>query len=373
MRWLFFGLLAVHGLIHFMGVAKAFRVADLPQLTTPVTRAAGIGWLAAGLALLGTATLFILAPRLWWTVGLPAVLLSQLVISLSWRDAKFGTVANALVLAGVIYGFASQGPLSLRAEYRREVGRRLAQPSAPPPPTEADLAPLPAPVQRYLRLAGSLGQPRVHHFKATWRGRIRGKPDDPWMEFTAEQYNFVGEPSRFFFMEATRSGLPVDVYHAFVGESARMRVRLLSLLSIVDASGPELARAETVTLFNDLCVLAPAALVDPNIRWEPIDARAVRAHYAVGSNTIGALLSFNEAGELADFLSDDRLAASPDGTHFTRQRWTTPVREYRDFGPRRVATRGEGRWHPPEGEFAYFEAELLGLEVNAPSPGSTPQ
>lgn len=143
-----------------------------------------------------------------------------------------------------------------------------------------------------------------------------------------------------------------------------MRVRLLSLVPIVSARGAELTRAETVTLFNDLCLLAPSALLGPAIRWEAIDARSARGHYIVGANTISAVLSFNDAGELVNFVSDDRLAASSDGAQFIRQRWSTPVRDYRQFGPRRVSTRGEGRWHPPTGEFAYIDLELLDLRTN---------
>ena len=36
MRWIVAVLLAVHGLIHLMGFAKAFGYAELPQLTQPV-------------------------------------------------------------------------------------------------------------------------------------------------------------------------------------------------------------------------------------------------------------------------------------------------------------------------------------------------
>jgi hypothetical protein len=364
MRWVFFGLIVVHGLIHFMGFAKAFGLAALPQLTQPISKGMGLAWLAAGLAMLATALLLVLTPRTWWLAGLGAVLLSQIAIIASWSDAKVGTVVNVLVLAGAVYGFASQGPPSFRTEYRREVRERLSRTTSPPLVTETDLTPLPEPVQRYLRLAGVVGQPQVHHFKATWRGRIRAAPDDPWMSFTAEQYNFPGEPARFFLMDAKRSGLPVAVFHAFRSHSATMRVRLLSLVPLVDASGTQLDRAETVTLFNDLCLLAPAALIDSAIRWESIDGRSAQAHYAVGSNTISAVLAFNEAGELVDFVSDDRLAASPDGTQFTRRRWSTPVSAYRSFGPQRVSTRGEGRWHLPEGEFVYLEIELLDLHTN---------
>lgn len=369
MRWVFIALIVVHGLIHFLGFAKAFGFYDPPQLTEGISKRWGVAWLVAGAVMLVTAVLVADSWRAWWAVGLGAVVLSQIVIFSSWADAKFGTVANVLILAGILYGFASEGPPSFLAQYHRAVNERLGQPISPPLVTDTDLAPLPTTVERYLRQAGVVGQPRVHHFKARWRGRIRSGPDDPWMPFTAEQYNFPEEPARFFLMKARRSGLPVDVYHAFHRGSATMRVRLLSLVPIVEARGPEMDRTETVTLFNDICLLAPAELVDPALRWEPIDERSARAHYTVGSNAISAVLSFNEAGELVNFVSEDRLAASADGKEFSPRRWSTPIGTYRNFGPVRVFTRGEGRWHPPEGEFAYIEIELIGLELNGP-PGS---
>ena len=41
-----------------------------------------------------------------------------------------------------------------------------------------------------------------------------------------------------------------------------MRAKALSVATVVDASGPEMDRGETVTVFNDLVVLAPGAIVD---------------------------------------------------------------------------------------------------------------
>ena len=372
MRQVLVIVMVVHGLLHFIGVAKAFGLAELPQLTQSISRTQGLVWLLAGLSLLGSALLLASSSRLWWALGGAAVLMSQAVIIASWTDAKWGTVANVVVLMGVVYGFASQGPFSFRAQYDRAVSARAAERAQPPVVTEADLEPLPEPVRRYLRSVGAVGQPRVHHFTARWQGRIRAGPDDPWMSFTAEQYNVVDEPSRFFLMDARRGALPVDVLHVFENGRASMHVRLLSLVRIVHAEGPQMTRAETVTLFNDLCLLAPAALIDAAIEWEPIDRSSVRGRYTAGPNTVSAVLSFNQEGELVDFVSDDRLAASTDGGELTPQRWSTPVREYRRFGSRRASGRGEGWWHPVDGEpYAYIHVELLDLEVNN-RPGLDP-
>jgi hypothetical protein len=191
------------------------------------------------------------------------------------------------------------------------------------------------------------------------------------MEFTAEQHNFLGPPSRFFLMDATRGGLPVDVLHAYRGGTATMRVRLLSLVPMVDARGPEMDEAETVTVLNDLALFASGALLDPRIAWEPVDSVTARATLTVGAERVSATLHFDpESGELVDFVSDDRLAAGEDGTSFRPMRWSTPVEAYRELDGLRVPTRGVGLWHPEDGEpWAYFEGEVVELEVG---PALTP-
>jgi hypothetical protein len=222
-------------------------------------------------------------------------------------------------------------------------------------------------VRAYVRASGAVGQPQVVDFRANFRGRIRAGASEPWMEFVADQVSVYEQqtPSRLFFMDATMKHLPVDVLHRFVGEAATFRVRLLSAVTMADAKGPEMNRSETVTLFNDLCLLAPSQLIDPAIAWEVVDAQHVRAHYTRGHETVSAELVFDATtGDLVDFVSDDRFAASSDGKAFIPRRWRTPVRGYRAFGPRRLMSVGEARWEPAAGGFTYVELELVGIDFN---------
>ena len=46
------------------------------------------------------------------------------------------------------------------------------------------------------------------------------------------------------------------------------------------------------------------------------------------------------------------------------QRWTTPVKGYRSFGPHRVVAHGEARWEPQSGAFTYLELDLDSIEYN---------
>ena len=367
MRWFFVLVLLSHGLIHLMGFVKAFGLAEIPQLSQPISRLYGVLWLLAALLIIAALLLTRLAPSLAWMVGALALLASQLLIFSSWSDAKFGTIANVFLLLFVVYGFFSQGPGSARALYQARVEEQLSRPATPGVITSADIDALPAPVAKYLRASGAEGQPRLFNFRARWRGAIRGAPDEAWMPFTAEQVSRLGpEPARLFLMDATRFGLPVEVLHSYTGSEATMRVKLASMVPVAEISGVEMSRAETVTVFNDLCLLAPAALVDPMIRWEAIDDKSARATFTNGPHQVSATLLFNERGELSNFISEDRQRASADGKQLTRLRWSTPVREYRAFEGRRAFTKGEARWHapPPEGEFVYITLELLSLAYN---------
>jgi hypothetical protein len=122
-------------------------------------------------------------------------------------------------------------------------------------------------------------------------------------------------------------------------------------------------RAETVTLFNDMCLLAPGTLVGPNIAWEPVDASTARARFTHRGHAITATLFFDAHGRLVNFESDDRSRSSPDGT-FAKLRFSTPVRDYRDFGPLHLAGYGEARWRLPEGEFTYGEFTMKEVVTN---------
>jgi len=367
MRWAFAFVIVLHGLIHLMGPAKAFGYADLPQLTQPISRGVGVVWLlAAVLTLVAVLALFVW-PRGWWIIGAAALVISQGVIFTSWTDAKAGTVANLVLLVGVTYGFLTQGPTSFRAQYERDVRAGVARLVEAPVLTEADLVPLPDPVQRYLRATGTIGQPRIQNYRVRFRGRIRGGPTARWMPFEADQQSFTDRPTRLFWIRATMMGVPVDGLHRLADGHAIMRIKPLGAFAVVDAAGPEMDQGETVTLFNDMCLLAPGTLVDPAIQWEPVDARTAKARFTHAAHTISATLFFDDDGLLKNFVSDDRFA-SADGKDYKRWRWSTPIEEYRAFGPYRLAARGEARWHPPEGEYAYAAIDILDVEYNRRLP-----
>jgi hypothetical protein len=366
--------LVAHGLLHLLGTAKGLGWAQVPALKEPIGIGGGVLWLAAGLLVLSAAVMIgAQRPTGWWVVAGGAALASQVAILTSWSDAKAGTVANLILLLAAAYGLAAFGPSSFRREWQnRTTAAVAATPAVAGPLTQEELETLPAPVARYMRRTGAIGQPKVRNFSARIHGRIRGGPNQTWMTFTGRQLNTYGPvPQRLFYIDARRSGLPVTVFHVFDQHGATMRGKALSLIPILDAKGPEMDRSETVTLFNDLVVFAPAALVDAPVQWVDLGNNRVQAHYTRGNQVVTAELVFNEDGDLTDFVSDDRSRASTDGKSFTRLRWNTPLMEYREIRGRRIPVSGTAMWSAaqPEGHFSYIEFQVDDLTYNAAESG----
>jgi hypothetical protein len=364
MRYAFFLLMMVHGLIHLMGFAKAFKYAEMSQLTQPITKAAGLLWLSCAVFLAIAGGLFLKEHASWWWVALPAVVLSQALILAFWSDARFGTVANLIILLPLTAAALESLPGSYRNQYQAAARDGLARYHEMPLVTEGDLSRLPIPVQNYVRASGAVGKPQIHNFRAVFTGDFRNGLKGPWMVFRSQQYNFLDQPVRVFLMKASMYHLPTEGLHMFRGANATMQIKLASLLQVVDAKGSEMNRSETVTLFNDLCLLAPAALIDKQrIQWEADGPLGARARFTHMGNSIRARLTFNQAGDLTDFISDDRLL-SADGKTFESYPWSTPVGSYKPIGGRKVMSYGEAVWHTPNGEFIYGKFNLAEIEYN---------
>jgi hypothetical protein len=257
---------------------------------------------------------------------------------------------------------------SFRTRYEQDVSRGLAQAGPEVLVTEQDLAELPTLLQTYLRRVGVVGRPRVHNFRARFGGEFRRSHESGWMGIRAEQHTFLGpQPARLFLMKATLFGIPFEAFHCFEGPSATMQVRVAGLFQVVDAKGPEMNQGETVTFFNDLCLLAPAALLDVDVAWEKGVGRTLKGTFRHQGQCVSAVLTFDEQGDLADFVSEDRYQAS-DGKTYLKCPWSTPVHGYRDAAGLRLLARADALWLEPEGPFPYARFEVEELVYNVGSP-----
>lgn len=362
LKIIFLFITLIHGLIHFMGFAKAFGYGNITQLTKEISKPVGFLWLSTALLFITCIALYLLKKDGWVYVALLAVVSSQILILNNWQDARFGTIANAIVLTVSIVGFFQ---IKFKNEYRNEVKIGLEESLRIPNPilTETEIAYLPEPVRKYIRYTGCIGKPTVNNFRIGFSGKIRSHEKPVWMKLTSEQYNFMKTPTRLFYLDATMKGLPVGGFHCFKDGVALMDIRLLSMFKVEYQKGDVMNVSETVTFFNDMCCMAPAALIDKRIEWLKVEENKVKASFSNNGITISAWLYFNEKGELVNFISEDRSALFSNGTT-AKLRWSTPLRDYKAINGYRLAGYAEAIYTYPDGDFTYATFELKDIGYN---------
>jgi hypothetical protein len=223
--------------------------------------------------------------------------------------------------------------------------------------TEADLDPLPEPVHRYLRYAKVPGKPRVRCAKVRQTGLMRTSPTQKWLPVEAVQYTTLAGPLLRTWYARIRKG-PFTLLSGsdrYENGSGRMLMRLLSMFTVVDASGPEMDLSALIIFINDM-VMWPTAFLSDYIHWEPLDAMAALAHVTLHGKQFSAVLRFNDIGELVDFITEDRYSSV--GKTFQRTKWSTPLRRYHEVNGLRIPAEGDAIWHLPEGEFPYIQVAI---------------
>ncbi|MCA9691533.1 MAG: DUF6544 family protein [Nannocystaceae bacterium] len=368
MRITFATLLIVHGLIHLLGFVKAWRFATVPQLTgaTIVTvppsleRVVGLLWLLACVALLVAAALLLARSSGFWIVAAVGVITSQALVTLAWPDAKFGTVANALLLLPIIIASAD-----VRFQRESDEVARALLASAPADPgaavTSAELARLPEPVRRWLTSAGVVGKPRPRLVRLTQAGLLRTAPDQAYMPATAQQYFQTDAMAFVWRVRVTMArALPIAGRDSFVDGRGRMIIKLGSLVPLADAADARVDQGALLRYLGEL-VWFPAAALDPRIRWEATGEDTARATLTHGEVTGVAEFRFADDGRFLELTADRYMGSGPEAR---LERWRIPASEWRRYSGVVVPSRGDVIWELAAGDFSYYRWELTSLEYD---------
>lgn len=363
MRLLLVLLLLLHGLIHLIGFVKGIGWAEVKALeATHIPFWQAILWLLATVLLIGAGTGLVLHNPMWWVPAMLGVVVSQLLIFGAWGDAKWGTIPNLIIALPVLLAiFSAQFKAQYEAKVLEGVQRVSSLPTSVIQPSELDH--LPAPVQAYLHYAGVVGQPRVHQVYCAFEAQMRSKGEE-WFTLDTEQYNFFDEPTRLFWLAGKRKGLPVVGYHGYYDTTSFMRIKLGGIIPVVDQQSEAMFKAETVTLLNDMCIFAPATLIDTErLSWEPIDDTTCQVFFTNSGVTVSAQLHFNANHQLVNFTSADRYDLSTGEP--VEAVFSTPLSDYQMLKGRHVAHYGEAMYTYPDGEeFVYGRFTMRDLRYN---------
>ncbi len=278
---------------------------------------------------------------------------------------KIALPALVLAIIAVLLGVPAS---PTRAAYRRLTAASVgAAASGVAVFTDADLEPLPAPVQRYLRYGGYLGTPktavlttRMTHVEfVADQGRI--------LTIDYEQVNRTDRPERYALITSSVLGVPFEGLDSYDGDAGRMRGVLAKVVPLFDQTGEGMDRSCLVTWLAE-SLLAPNAALQEFVQWEAIDDTRARATITWQGTSASGVFAFADTGELQSFRTGDRVAVGMDGQE-VRADWSAYFEDYRRVGGLLRPGVMRSAWHYDSGDVVYFNRNGQAVEIGSASAG----
>lgn len=111
LKWILFAVLLIHGLIHIIGTLTEFDLVEIEDfsgktlisLTDNTKKVLGVVWAVVMIMFL-VAAYGLYSDLYWWIpLTIASIIISQILVIIWWPDAKFGIVANLLILIGMYF------------------------------------------------------------------------------------------------------------------------------------------------------------------------------------------------------------------------------------------------------------------------------
>lgn len=331
----FFTIVLLHALIHLLGFIKGFGFKEVRELSLPISKPMGVAWLAAAIFLLAYAILFLDKVKYGWIIGLIAVLASQVLIILFWKDAKFGTIPNAIIL---IVALVQMGQYRFDRMVQEETERILSANKliTSQTLTEEAIRDLPEAVKNWLRRSGAIGKPFQSLGKVVQRAEMQMKPGQDWMRASALQYTAIDRPGFIWTVE-----VPMHALLGFRGRDkfengkGEMLIKLNSLVNVVNAQGDKLDEGSLQRYLGEM-VWFPSLALSPYVRWEAIDNTSAKATMSLNGTEGSGTFYFDENGDVKRFVAL-RFQGNEDDA--PRREWVMEIEDYWVFEGIRVPTK----------------------------------
>ena len=361
MKYLFGVILLVHGLIHVMGFTKSFQLAEMNQLSQSISKPFGILWLFTFFLFLMAAVLFFLKKEEWPILAILAVVISQTLIILYWKDAKYGTIVNFIVLLISLSTYGNHQFTKMVQEESMALLQNIESVN-PSVVNESDMAHLPPIIQKWMTYSGVVGHPKVVSVRLKQTGMMRTKPEGKWMPFTAEQYFDTKNPS--FIWTAKVKAMPLIYLYGrdkFKDGNGEMLIKLLSMVPIVKEKNNEKINSDTMLRFlAEICWFPPAAL-NEYITWEGIGTTSAKATISLKEKSVSGIFKFSNTGELISFEAERYYGG---GKEAKLEKWHIETIAYKDFNDLKIPYKSRVIWKLNEGDFNWLNLEVTDLEHN---------
>ena len=361
MRIAFLIVIILHGLIHVLGFVKGLGIKEVKELTLPISKPMGMLWLAAAILLLVYGILFYWNHKYAWLFGLVAVAVSQFLIILYWKDARFGTLPNVAILLVAIFSF---GHYNFQKLVRFETSTLLDQSkiSTDRIISENDIMDLPNPVQKWLRHSRVMGKPFIYAGRVTQRAEMQLKPgQDNWLQATAVQYSTVDIPAFIWTVDMKMNRLMHFLGRdKFVDGKGEMVIKMNALINLANEKGGKMDEGSLQRYLGEM-VWFPSLAISPYITWQEADENSAMATMDYKGTKGSGTFYFNSEGDFVKFSAMRFRGNEPDAE---RQEWVLLVEEHRTFDGIKVPSKMTATWKLEEGDWTWLKLEIVDIKYN---------
>ena len=203
---------------------------------------------------------------------------------------------------------------------------------------------LPESARRYLEHAVAPGTPLAAAVRLQMHGEIKLRR---WFPFEAEQ---VIRRDRGMIWSATvrMCGIPVRGSDRFLDGEGSMRWRLLGIVPLVMASGPDITRSAVGRLAAESVWLPPILLGD-GVTWKAPGLSTVEARLALQGHTVALTLTVSDDGRLQSVAL--KRWGNPGDGEFRLRDFGGTVEDEGTFGGYTIPTRLRVGWGFEAGRF----------------------
>lgn len=367
MKALLLLLIVLHGLIHFIGFAKAWNIFELKGFTGhTLFSVSGYTHKLFGLLWLTSMLLFLLAAArimsggYWWAIAIIAIIMSQTLIIIFWRDAKAGTLANLLIFTLAIINFADWGfNRFVQSEIKEIMNKENL--TASRTITMASIEELPECVQTWLIASGVVGKKNIKTVHLKQKGEMSTDPEGKWMPANAEQFFNIDDPA---FIWHVKVNMNAAIWYTgsdkFKNGAGSMLIKLFSLIPMVNGSGREIDQGSLLRFMGEMCWF-PSAAASPYIKWEYINKNSAKATMRVGSTEANGIFRFDSNGNVLSFSAKRYMVKDRSAT---LQDWYVPCTEWKILNGIKIPVKGEVIWSLKSGSFSYYKWEITEISYH---------
>jgi hypothetical protein len=223
---------------------------------------------------------------------------------------------------------------------------------------------LPSPVRRYLEFTGIVGKPVIKTAMVSQTGRIRLGPEKRWMRFQATESYSVDPPSFVWDARVVYGALPVlTVRDSYVDGRGAIQARLLNLIPVVRANGPQVDESSAVRFLSEV-IWFPSAFLQPNFSWTAIDDNSAQVSFTAFGRTVSGKLIVAADGKPVNFISR-RYKDVKDPESLP---WSAPATAYGSFCGLNLPAAGQAIWNLESGDFTYIDLRVEEIAYNTVCP-----